>query len=161
MKTIFLDIDGVLWTVGWSIYCNRKFEKRQYEEWDPICSSNLQWVLDEAKEQSVPVQIVISSMWRIGRDLTELKRIAEKSGIDPNAVVGVTPVFRGREFDTERGHEIQAWMDKNNVLPEDIAIIDDDSDMVHLLPHLIKTDSHDGMGFLKALEVARKLGLRT
>ncbi len=125
-----------------------------------MASSNLQWVLDQAKKQNVDLKIVISSMWRIGRSLAELKKIAKKSGLDETAIIGVTPMFRGREFDTERGHEIAAWMAKHDVKEEDVVIIDDDSDMVHLMHRLVLTDSYDGLGFRKALEVAKMLGVR-
>jgi hypothetical protein len=170
VKYIFLDIDGVLWTMGWSVYARRatgfghvppeERERREYEEWDPIACSNLQWVLERGKEEGVDIKIVVSSTWRLSRSVEELKEIAKKSGLDPDAIVGVTPYFRGREFNTERGYEIQAWMDENKVSEDDIVIIDDDSDMAHLLHKLVKTDSYDGLGFRKAIEVAKRLGVR-
>jgi hypothetical protein len=170
MKYIFLDIDGVLWTVGWSVYARRvtgfghipteERYRKEYEEWDPIATSNLQWVIEQGEKQGETVRIVISSTWRIGRSLEKLKEIAQKSGLNPDAIVGVTPSFRGREYSTERGHEIQAWLDENKVLPQDIVIVDDDSDMAHLMDRLVKTDSYDGLGFRKAIEVAQFLGIR-
>lgn len=187
MKYIFLDIDGVLWTVGWSIFCNRngeKSERRCYTEWDPMASSNLQWVLDQAEKQKVDVKIVISSTWRLGRSLEELKGIAEKSGINPDSIIGKTPAiyykvpktkwyrkrwgpwynrilpFRGKRTEADRGVEIQHWMDEHGVKAEDIVIIDDDSDMAHLKKRHVKTDAYDGMGFRKAIEVAKMLGVR-
>ena len=187
IKYLFLDIDGVLWTVGWSIFCNRnggRSERRCYTEWDPMVTSNLQWVLDQAKEQGVEVRIVISSTWRLGRTLEELKVIAEKSGLDPNSIIGKTPSiyykvpktkwywkswgpwygrifpFRSKRTEADRGVEIQYWMDQNNIKAEDIAIIDDDSDMAHLKHRHVKTDAYDGLGFRKAIEVAKRLGVR-
>lgn len=183
-KYIFLDIDGVLWTVGWSVFCNRANEGRQYEEWDPMQTSNLQWVLDKAKEKKIDVKIVISSTWRLGRTIEELKEIARKSGLDPDAVIDKTPAIyfkkpriiwrrkcwgpwwnriipmRCERTEAERGEEIQWWMDKHGVKAEDIVIIDDDSDMAHLKHRLVKTDSHDGMGFRGAVKVAKMLGVR-
>lgn len=184
MKYIFLDIDGVLWTVSWSIYCNRSNEAKCYEQWDPMQTSNLQWVLDQAKKQSVDVKIVISSSWRLGRKMDELKEIARKSGLDPECIIGKTPaiffkeprkVWRWKKWgpwygriiprrysriEADRGEEIQYWMDQNGVKAEDIAIIDDESDMAHLKHRLVKTNSYDGMGFTGALRVCKMLGIR-
>lgn len=183
-KYIFLDIDGVLWTVGWSIFCNRTSERRQYEEWDPMQTSNLQWILDIAKEKNVDVKIVISSTWRLGRTLDELKAIAKKSGLDPDSIVGKTPAIyykiprtywwrqhwgpwyarilphRSKRTEAPRGEEIQHWMTQNGVKAEDIVIIDDDSDMEHLKHRHVKTCAFDGMGFKNAEKVARMLGVR-
>lgn len=186
-KYIFLDIDGVLWTVGWSVYCNRtglKGERKCYNEWDPIQSSNLQWILDQAKKQSKDVKIVISSTWRLGRSLEELKAIAKKSGIDPNAIIGKTPAIyydkpkktwmrkswgpwynriipiRVSRTEADRGVEIQHWMTEHGVKAEDVVIIDDDSDMAHLKHRLVKTDACDGMGFNNAVKIAQMLGVR-
>lgn len=177
MKYVFLDIDGVLWTVGWSIYARRVTNfghtpaaeryRKEYEEWCPIASSNLQWVIEQGAEQGVDVRIVVSSTWRLSRTLDELKDIAKKSGINPDMLIGVTPKLPS-QFDAdgkyyrsaERGTEIQAWMDANNVVPEQIVIIDDDSDMAHLRDRLVLTDAYDGLGFRKALEVAQMIGIR-
>jgi hypothetical protein len=154
-KYIFLDIDGVLWTVGWSIY-TRKQEERTYTEWDNICTSNLQYAIDKAKEEGVDVKIVISSTWRLIYSIPELKDIAKKSGLDPDLIVGVTARFP----DEKRGAEIQDWMNDENIQPEDIVIIDDDSDMLHLMPRLLHTDAYDGLVFTKTLELLQMLGVR-
>lgn len=183
MKVIFLDIDGVLWTVGWSIYCNRTNEAKCYEQWDPMQTSNLQWILDETKKKNIDVKIVISSTWRLGRTIEELKEIAKKSGLDPESIIDKTPAIyyktpkkywwrqhwgpwykriiphRSTRTQAPRGEEIQHWMTQHNVKAENIVIIDDDSDMVHLKKQLVKTCSYDGLGFKKASEVLRMLGV--
>jgi len=185
-KYIFLDIDGVLWTIGWSVYAERggkRGERMSYRQWDPIASSNLQWVLDKVPR----AKVVISSTWRMGRSLKELRSIAKRSGIDPRRIVGATPVMRtdkkswrffwwgwgtphGRKnwwrpfsirycvSNVPRGREIQRWMDKRRVKAKNIAILDDDTDMAHLRKRLVKTCSMDGLGFKKALELLDMLG---
>jgi hypothetical protein len=44
-----------------------------------------------------------------------------------------------------RGEEIQQWMGANGVKPEDIAILDDDSDMGDLTPRLVQTTFQYGL----------------
>jgi hypothetical protein len=181
IKYIFLDIDGVLWTVQWSIYCNRNGEQRSMDAWDPMLSSNLQWVLDQGKKHGVDVRIVVSSTWRLGRTIEELKALFVESGLDPSAVRGKTPAiyfkkprkvwvryhggpwykrilpFRTDRTEAERGEEIQYWMDQRGIKAENILIIDDDSDMAHLKHRHLQTDSSDGFTFKCAVQAVKML----
>jgi hypothetical protein len=45
----------------------------------------------------------------------------------------------------ERGHEIQAWLDTQNSNVESFVILDDDSDMAHLLSKLVQTKFEFGL----------------
>ncbi len=99
----------------------------------------------------VPYDIVVSSSWRIGMTLEELQTLITKSGFDPNIkVIGTTP-----RLYQQRGIEIQRWIDDNNYTGKFI-IIDDDSDMCHLLPVLVRTDCQLGFtiyDYQKALKL--------
>src|SRR5690242_17925801 len=111
MKYIFLDIDGVLWTVGWDMHCLQNRQPNQsLRQWDPVQTSLLQMVLNKCKEAKIEVSIVISSSWRVGRTLKQLKSIAKKSGLDPDYIIDTTPVL-----EVGRGLEIQNWMTKYSV----------------------------------------------
>ncbi len=55
-------------------------------------------------------------------------------------VVGVTP-----QLSTERGIEIQTWMTEHDVMPWQIVILDDDSDMAHLKCRHVKTTFANGL----------------
>lgn len=77
MKIIFLDIDGVLNSEKW--YTER-FDKdlQSYPlcEFDPLCVEQLNILI-----QKTNAKLVISSTWRLGRTIDELKNLFEKVGI--------------------------------------------------------------------------------
>lgn len=103
-----------------------------------ICQANV----DNLKliMNGVPdLKIVVSSTWRIHYSVDELKvKLSELLGISPDRIVGKTL----RLFQ-ERGHEIKAWIDSNDV--DKFAIIDDDSDMEDLIPHFFQTTNAKGL----------------
>lgn len=105
-------------------------------------------------------RVVMSSCWRIGRELIEIKELLhnwEFVGI----VVGKTPYLRGDEI--KRGDEIQWWLDdykkRGNQYGEveKFVIIDDDADMKHLLPYLVKCNFNTGLTTGKADLAIEKL----
>jgi hypothetical protein len=121
-KIIFLDIDGVLNVIpqGFDDY-GAKFHK-DFEH-------NLKWIIEQTE-----AKIVISSTWRMS-GLKVMREMWEKRGL-AGEVIDITPtevdvVERGTcEFYdlVDRGHEIQQWIDDNNV--KCYCIIDDDNDML-------------------------------
>jgi len=124
-KVIFLDIDGVL--LSMRTLRNRHLrimvgEQLDNDAFDVHCVKNLNLILDHVPE----AKIVISSSWRLIRDLTELGNMLSKNGIDPGRLVGKTPDDIGR---VPRGKEIQAWLDVHPEV-ESYIILDDDSDML-------------------------------
>lgn len=151
MRVLFLDIDGVLVTGAsmryWHWYGThdkngrklggkrrRKLPNNGYsgQTFDPICANNFRVLLELLPED---VKIVISSTWRMGRDtIEELKEILDHEHIDSSRVIGRT----GSDDSGIRGREIQAWL---NLHPEvtDFLILDDDRDMEHLKPRLVRT----------------------
>ena len=87
----------------------------------------------------MPYDIVVSSTWRINKPIEELQDLLINSGFNPEIqVIGKTPVLY-----QQRGMEIQEWINIHNFKGKFI-IIDDDSDMCHLLPLLVRCDCQLG-----------------
>lgn len=106
--------------------------------------------------------IVVSSTWRLGRSLDEMKTIMGYAGVRPERVLDMTPRFYG----AERGHEIQGWLSVNAtegamLLPkyqvDNFVIVDDDSDMVHLMDRLVQTSHKTGLTWTEVEEILIKL----
>ena len=136
---IFLDFDGVVETIyweqaedgtwSWNIHKSGRNELNNKQA--------IGW-LNELYSK-VPYDIVVSSSWRIGMTVEELQALITNSGFNPDIrVIGMTP-----RLYQQRGKEIQQWIDDNNFTGKFI-IIDDDSDMCHLLPLLVRTDCQLG-----------------
>lgn len=68
-------------------------------------------------------------------------------------VIDMTPLSSG-----PRGAEIQAWLSKHPDV-KDFVILDDSDDMLHLLPHLIRTNNEFGLQDEHVAEVLEKLGV--
>lgn len=150
---IFLDFDGVVETIYWeqdidgswsyNIHKHRKSELNNKQA--------IGW-LNELYSK-VKYDIVVSSNWRIGMTIEDLQNLITNSGFNPEIrVIGTTPILY-----QQRGKEIQQWIDDNNFTGKFI-IIDDDSDMCHLLPLLIRTDCQLGFtiyDYQKALKLLK------
>ncbi len=136
MKIIFLDIDGVLNSV--------KSMKDLYNDQGirgfndvpaPKHVKNLNRITEETG-----AKIVVSSTWRKLHSIISLMYIFHLCGIK-GEIIGCTPVLH-----KERGHEIQAWLDETEYKDiEKFIIIDDDSDMEHLMDYLVKIDNRYGL----------------
>jgi hypothetical protein len=135
-KVIFLDIDGVL---------NNK------DTFPNMCYEKVQ-LLKHIIEKTA-AKIVISSSWRHG-GINEGSAIHEQlmkndpEGIVFNAIIDITPrpgyIDPPLQKDYVRGHEIARWIE-DNAFDGKFVILDDDRDMAHLEPYLIKTDTDIGM----------------
>ena len=110
MKIIFLDIDGVLNSEKWYI---ERFDKNLYPnlenhhlcEFDPLTIEQLNLLTDKTN-----AKIVISSTWRMGRTIDELKKLFEEVGIK-GEIIGVTPHLTFNDgYGVERGNEIKRWI---------------------------------------------------
>lgn len=155
MKIIFLDIDGVLNHISFSIYRNRLSEKYNspfdYLDMEPIACSNLQLLL-EADSQ---IRIVISSSWRKFHSLDDLRRMLTEQKIDGSRVIDKTP--SNKEHGLMRGHEIQTWLNEHPEI-KDYAIIDDDGDMLpEQKANFVQTDVRVGFSLINAEKVAEIL----
>lgn len=133
-RILFLDLDGVCNSAPFIAANFAVFKQPQQktymiiEHLDVDAIKRINQITD-----TTGAEIVISSAWRKAYPLPRLIEILKQKGLT-GSVVGDTPILY-----TARGLEIQAWMDANNLQAEDIAIIDDMDDMVHLTPRLVKT----------------------
>jgi len=143
---IFLDIDGVLNSTQHAIMCKRS-NQRAYWDFCPLCKSNLMYILEECKDKDI--KFVISSTWRLVYSMEELKTIFKKEGFhDVDLIIGKTP----KRLTSQRGDEIEMWLDDNKYKGK-FAIIDDDVDMGRYRDKLFKTDHMLGLDFITTLKI--------
>ena len=130
MKIIFLDIDGVLNVM---LHDRDKYGSLFH----PQFVYNLKRIIDKTE-----AKIVISSSWRMS-GLETMQNMWKDRDL-PGEVIDITPdgwnlYKRGlvhRDYD--RGHEIEHWLNTNDV--EAYVIIDDDMDMLeYQMPKLVLT----------------------
>ena len=136
---VFLDFDGVVETIYWKQAEDGTWSWNVHKSGRNELNNKqaIGW-LNELYSK-VPYDIVVSSTWRIGMTLKELQELITNSGFNKNIkVIDKTPVLY-----RQRGEEIQQWLDDNNFTGKYI-IIDDDSDMGHLLPVLVRCDCQLG-----------------
>ena len=173
MKVLFLDIDGVLNSQNWFGYiqycikndmCDRVLNfveindehiKRKLNMIDDRAIANLNRIVEETG-----CKVVLSSSWRSSREsdnaLTEY--ILKLKGFKYE-LYGVTPRIWAKEFGTQRGEEIQVWMDKESEKNEieSFVILDDDSDMLpEQMGNFIHVDGQVGLvdkDVFKAIEI--------
>ena len=157
LPLLFLDIDGVL--NSWE-FAERIREKTEcevgdefYDEknsFDPQAVERLNRILEETD-----CEVVLSSTWRLYHKLWEIKNWLIMNGMKPEfgiRFIGVTP-----ELYTVRGSEIQEWLYKNNANDRIFAIVDDDSDMEHLIDKLVQTDCKIGLQDHDVIMLIKKL----
>jgi hypothetical protein len=134
MRILFLDIDGVL---NSSFYLHGKPRKTwPFEHIDPAAVQLLNKVVRETD-----CKIVISSSWRIILPYWVLRMVLACRGFEfASHIIDQTP----RHGFDNRGMEIQAWLNKRPDVSR-FVIVDDDMDMAHLMPKLVKTSWHSGL----------------
>lgn len=131
MRVLFLDVDGVLNRTGY--HPGTSVGLRSWIE--PELAAQLSKVLRLTR-----ARIVLSSDWRIGRDLYQLRHELVAAGIE-GSLVGVTPTLRG----VARWREIRAWMEENGVAEQDAAIVDDCHDMGPLADRFVRANPLSGL----------------
>lgn len=124
-------MDGVLNSHPY--ICRMEAEQGGMDFIDPAAVARLNRIVEATN-----AVVVITSSWRGQYDFQV--RLDEHGF--KGSVVGETPrlSFEGRR----RGHEIAKWLEDNGPV-ESFTILDDDSDMEHLLPFLVKTSFWTGM----------------
>lgn len=139
MKVIFLDIDGVMNNTPFIVKTQHGEGFDAYmKKFEPGCIKNLNKILGAVPD----VKIVVSSSWRMYyKTNSSLRRLLMENDIDAGRLIGATPK-RGIHPDV-RGNEIRHWLRENPV--ESFVILDDDSDMLELLPRLVQTDHKKGL----------------
>lgn len=136
---VLLDYDGVLLT-RWSY-------KERRDAQAPLTGIKAQEscvaVLNRLTE-ATNAQIVVSSTWRLGTELIDLREQLAGWGVKA-PVIDKTPYLVGPDKrQKQRGEEIAVWLDKRGNGCT-FVILDDDRDMAHLLPFLVRTNMEDGL----------------
>lgn len=130
MKVIFLDVDGVLNSEHWYKSNHKKHPERCRTDTaiDPRFVRNLKKIVDRTG-----AKIVLSATCR-GTVKTKknhyLRKILKEHGLE---IYDYTP-----NTGMERGIDIQEWLNHHRDVTN-IVILDDDSDMCHLMEYLVKT----------------------
>lgn len=132
LKYLFLDIDGVANSSG--------HIRRAGGNWiwkdliDPLNVAQINVIIEEVPE----VRVVLSSAWRLypGKEvaLDALRNAGYKGDI-----FDVTPE------DWCRGKEIAVYVTKNKIEPDDICILDDDTDIDPLKHRWVRTFDFEGL----------------
>jgi len=147
MQIIFLDIDGVLVNA----VSLRSRSPHEHSNADPSCVAALNRIVAETG-----AGIVVSSSWRIGQELADMREVINLHfGVNGN-VLGMTPRLtakkisagpRGQlEVSAERGDEIDCWLRSAHPWPvESFVILDDEDDMGALKSHLVQTNFTGGL----------------
>lgn len=139
MKVIFLDIDGVM---NYRDEMTDKAVKRggfSHLFFDTPSKRPIK-ALNKIIEET-DAKVVISSTWRLNYpSVREFWRMLWLCGFN-GEVIGFTPCLSGKY----RGHEIAQWLKNTDRNVEQFVIIDDDSDMAHLIHRLYKTDNKKGL----------------
>lgn len=156
-RVLFLDFDGVLNSTQHFIRTRRaeslehiqhfaslhELESRYASgEFCPVAVSNLLHVLEESPE----TDIVVSSSWRCGRSVAELRDLLAALGVPAERVIDKTP----EKLHRSRGHECGLWLDEHPEVTT-FAIVDDDTDFTERTrPRLVRTDPHHGLLYTDA-----------
>jgi hypothetical protein len=144
-RVVFLDFDGVL-------NCHEYMQSARCGEEvggvvgiDPEAVARVNRICKETG-----AQVVVTSTWRLSRSRLQLADILVAHGFT-GVVRGKTihiPATKSGVENGTRGLEIQAWIDNAQnygITVESFVILDDDSDMNHLLDRLIKTSMVSGL----------------
>jgi hypothetical protein len=142
LPVLFLDVDGVLNQCG------------HHQEVLTEKASLLARIVLETQ-----CRIVVSSTWRLYEELRD--RLTELLRAHGLSISDWTPSIDRRTdtgiyLATERGEEIQLWLDENPDAPR-FVILDDHADMAHLSAHLLQTESSTGLTDVLAEEAIRRL----
>lgn len=185
MKYVFLDIDGVLNSREFFEREKplKKFEEmkaarakedpglglsgRSDEYWDnynrSLCHIGEEYVERLNGLAFSGVCFILSSTWRMQNPLHHVQSMLTQKGFQ-GLLLGSTPVSAGK-----RGREIATWLQhatgadmfdmKAKIMWPDFVILDDDSDMLHLEPRLVKTSNDIGLQNEDVLKARDVLGL--
>jgi len=148
-KFLFLDMDGVVNSVEYSVGHRPSSDGYMHDEADPVKLGLIRFICEQTD-----AKIVISSTWRIGRSVDWFLGYFERYGwIAP--VVALTPDTCGT-----RGHDVETWLTTNNYNhpPHPYVILDDDSDF-HPYQPLVLCNAVYGITLKEALDCVDKLGL--
>lgn len=169
---IFLDIDGVL---NSEESVNEVYQENFSTRWTHLPHKKHIKILDKIIDITKS-KIVISSTWRRTQRWYQLGDLLYLAGLkNADVIFDSTPILNKK-----RGLEIQAWLDEYDSLPytqldndnkfiytsqktkswdiESFVILDDDTDMEHLMDRLVHINSYDGLSetdIQKVLEILK------
>ncbi len=140
MRIVFLDFDGVL-------------NSRAHVERFPASHAvGLDLIAEHAVARverlcvEAGASIVVTSTWRLTFDRAALESLLRARGLTTTSVVDVTPMIPHKRG---RGQEIQLWLDTaplaHRWAVEGMVILDDDPDMLHLMPWLVQSSFETGL----------------
>lgn len=152
MKVVFLDIDGVLVTA-------RLLKQRNGRQ---KCADGQAVAALNRLTKETGASIVISSSWRFcGQN--EMQAILDFWEVDAR-IVGITPDLTRKEgriyTAVPRGHEIQEYLTAHPEI-DSFVILDDECDMAHLGPFMVKTKFNCGLTEADADKASQILGAAT
>lgn len=147
MKVLFLDIDGVLNSIGWAKRRVRPPTFGQMPTWQKLSEDCLDPDAIERLNRIVErtgCAVVLSSTWRKGEPLTRMTRMLRYRGFR-HRLFGATPHLcdetdTGSIINRQRGCEIQEWLRMSQGAVTAYAVLDDDSDMDGCWLHFVQTD---------------------
>ena len=136
MKVIFLDIDGVLnsaETMKMGIHLDNK-----------------RVVLFNGILKETDAKVVISSSWRIGKTVKEIKTYLRLAGLRMSRnIIGFTPTLHTGV----RGDDIDSWLRDNKEVTQ-YVIVDDGSDFLeHQKDYLVQTEWEVGLNWFFADQI--------
>jgi hypothetical protein len=146
MNVLFLDIDGVLNSAR-SCLASRGYpltlEPSHLEKFDWVAVALVRRICE-----TTGAKIVLSSMWRLHLPHDQIGKALDLPIIDATPYLGV-----------HRGHEIAAWLARQQPAPERYAIVDDDGDMLpEQMSCFVHTDGREGLTYANAVRLAELLG---
>ena len=147
MRLCFLDFDGVL-------------NSDRYFAANPRVSGNANLDPDAIKMlcdflEETNCWVVVSSTWRIGNTVEELREILTERGFrDGSRIIGKTT---GRAMKS-RGRQIDAYLKYHESRDLSFVILDDDGDMEPHMANFVMTDSRVGLTKENLREAKRILG---
>lgn len=135
-RLLFLDMDGVVNSAAWfeKMACDALSRRPIDHMIDPACVARLNRLLGLSG-----AEVVLSSAWRIVHGVVETNAALQVHGFT-GRIIGQTPKYLA-----DRGTEIQAWLTANGRDAESLVILDDSSDMAHLMPCLVRTSWSVGL----------------
>lgn len=140
LRIVFLDFDGVL--------NSRALVERSLAPHAPGIGLLAEDAVARVERLCVATQasIVVSSTWRLTFGLPVLQEMLRAKGLATTPVLDVTPMIPHKRG---RGQEIQMWLDTapraRGWTIEAMVILDDEPDMLHLMPWLVQSSFETGL----------------
>lgn len=131
-RLLFLDFDGVLNHADHFVALKAAGRDKSEEPLDPSCVARLSRLVEESG-----AYVVVSSSFRIGRSVSDLREILVRGGFaHGERVIGKTPQHRsGGNGLGGRGTEVAAWLRALPRRNERYVAVDDHDDMDEGLGH--------------------------